>query len=33
MPTITANGCEFYYELGADIVLIRGEIHTMAYWD
>jgi 3-oxoadipate enol-lactonase len=36
MPTITANGCEFYYELagqGSDIVLIHGEIHGMAYWE
>ena len=36
MPTILANGCEFYYELtghGPDLVFIHGEIHGMDYWE
>lgn len=36
MPTIEANGCNFYYELqgqGPDIVFIHGEIHGMDYWE
>ena len=36
VPTILANGCEFYYELtgqGSDIVFIHGEIHGMDYWE
>lgn len=36
MPTILANGCEFYYELtghGPDLVFVHGEIHGMDYWE
>ena len=36
MPTIEANGCNFYYELqgqGPDIVFIHGEIHGSEYWE
>jgi len=36
VPTILANGCEFYYELtglGPDLVFIHGEIHGMDYWE
>ncbi len=36
MPTIEANGCNFYYELqgeGPDVVFIHGEIHGTAYWE
>jgi pimeloyl-ACP methyl ester carboxylesterase len=36
VPTILANGCDFYYELtgqGSDIVFIHGEIHGMDYWE
>ena len=36
MPTIQANGCDFYYELegdGPDLVFIHGEIHGLEYWE
>jgi 3-oxoadipate enol-lactonase len=36
MPMISANGCDFQYELtgqGPDVVFIHGEIHGMEYWD
>ena len=36
MPTIQANGCNFYYELqgeGPDLVFIHGEIHGLEYWE
>jgi len=36
VPTIEANGCNFYYELqgrGPDLVLIHGEIHGTEYWE
>lgn len=36
MPTIEANGCNFYYELqgrGPDLVFIHGEIHGTEYWE
>ena len=44
MPTIQANGCNFYYELegqgegkveskGPDLVFIHGEIHSLQYWE
>jgi pimeloyl-ACP methyl ester carboxylesterase len=36
MPHVTANGCEFYYELsghGPDLVFIHGEIHGSEYWE
>ena len=36
VPTIQANGCDFYYELegeGPDLVFIHGEIHGLEYWE
>jgi 3-oxoadipate enol-lactonase len=36
VPTIEANGCNFYYELqgqGPDLVFIHGEIHGIEYWE
>ena len=36
MPTIQANGCDFYCELagqGPDLVFIHGEIHGLEYWE
>lgn len=36
MPTIEANGCNFYYELqghGPDLIFIHGEIHGTEYWE
>ena len=36
MPTIQANGCDFYYELegqGPELVFIHGEIHGLEYWE
>lgn len=36
MPSIEANGCNFYYELqgqGPDLVFIHGEIHGSEYWE
>jgi len=36
MPTVQANGCNFYYELagqGPDLVFIHGEIHGLEYWE
>jgi 3-oxoadipate enol-lactonase len=36
VPTIQANGCNFYYELhgqGSDLVFIHGEIHGLEYWE
>lgn len=36
VPTVQANGCEFFYDLhgqGRDLVLIHGEIHGLEYWE
>lgn len=36
VPTIQANGCDFYYELegdGPDLVFVHGEIHGLEYWE
>jgi pimeloyl-ACP methyl ester carboxylesterase len=36
MPSIQANGCNFYYEIkgaGPDLVFIHGEIHGLEYWE
>jgi 3-oxoadipate enol-lactonase len=36
VPTVTANGCEFYYEMqgeGPDLIFIHGEIHGLEYWE
>jgi len=36
MPTVQANGCNFYYELaghGPDLVFTHGEIHGLEYWE
>ena len=36
VPTVHANGCDFYYELrgeGPDLVFIHGEIHGLEYWE
>jgi len=36
VPTVQANGCDFYYELagqGPDLVFIHGEIHGSEYWE
>jgi 3-oxoadipate enol-lactonase len=36
MPSVSANGCDFYYEMngaGPDLVFIHGEIHGSEYWE
>jgi pimeloyl-ACP methyl ester carboxylesterase len=36
MPTVRANGCDFYCQLegrGQDVVFIHGEIHSLEYWE
>jgi pimeloyl-ACP methyl ester carboxylesterase len=36
MPTVKANGCEFYYEVdgqGQDVIFVHGEIHGLEYWE
>jgi 3-oxoadipate enol-lactonase len=36
VPTVSVNGCDFYYELagqGPGLVFIHGEIHGSEYWE